>query len=104
MYEYFLTDLAGHAQDMANAVEVLGNLDAFLDALLCRVDFSRNLVILTSDHGNLEDLSVRTHTVNPVPTLLWGDGAAEVADEIRDLSDIAPAISRYLGCAERMAP
>jgi hypothetical protein len=104
MYEHFLTDLAGHAQAMANAVEVLENLDAFLDALLRRMDLSSNLVILTSDHGNLEDLSVRTHTLNPVPTLIWGTGAAEVAAGIRDLSDIAPAISRYLGCKERKSP
>jgi hypothetical protein len=104
MYEHFLTDLAGHAQDMANAVAVLENLDAFLDALLRHLDLSSNLVIVTSDHGNLEDLSVRTHTLNPVPTLLWGSGASEVAAGIRDLSDVAPAISRYLGCNEHKAP
>ena len=97
MYEHFLTDLAGHAQDMANAVEVLENLEEFLGALLMRVDLSTHLVILTSDHGNLEDLSVKTHTRNPVPTLLWGAGAADVASGIRDLSDIAPAILRHLG-------
>ncbi len=103
MYEHFLTDLAGHVQDMANAVEVLENLDGLVNAVLTCVDLSRNLVILTSDHGNLEDLSVRTHTCNPVPTLLWGDGAAEVAAGIRDLSDVAPAISRYLGFQEHPA-
>jgi hypothetical protein len=100
MYEHFLTDLAGHAQDMAHAVEIVENLDAFLDALLRRIDLSANLVIFTSDHGNVEDLSVRTHTLNPVPTLLWGDGASEVAAGIRNLSDIAPGIARYLGCDE----
>jgi bisphosphoglycerate-independent phosphoglycerate mutase (AlkP superfamily) len=97
MYEHFLTDLAGHAQDMANAVEVLENLEGFLDALLMHVDHSKNLVLLTSDHGNLEDLSVKTHTRNPVPTLLWGTGAAAAASGIRNLSDIAPAILRHWG-------
>jgi 2,3-bisphosphoglycerate-independent phosphoglycerate mutase len=97
LYEHFLTDLAGHAQDMANAAVVLENLDRFLESLLDRLDLSENLVVLTSDHGNLEDLSVRTHTRNPVPTLLWGGGAADVAAGIRDLSDIAPAIARHLG-------
>jgi bisphosphoglycerate-independent phosphoglycerate mutase (AlkP superfamily) len=97
MFEHFLTDLAGHAQDMANAVEVLENLEAFLAALLTCADLSKNLVILTSDHGNLEDLSVKTHTRNPVPTILWGTGAVDVAAGIRDLSNIAPAILRYLG-------
>jgi len=97
MYEHFLTDLAGHAQDMSSAVEVLENLEAFLDALLEHLDLSKSLVVFTSDHGNLEDLSVRTHTRNAVPTLLWGAGAANVAAGIRDLSDVAPAILRHLG-------
>ena len=101
MYEHFLTDLAGHAQDMDSAVEVLENLDGFLDAVLARVDLANNLVILTSDHGNLEDLSVKTHTRNPVPTLLWGEGATALGAGIRNLSDIAPAIMRHLGCQEQ---
>jgi 2,3-bisphosphoglycerate-independent phosphoglycerate mutase len=97
MYEHFLTDLAGHAQDMARAVEVIENLEGLLDSLLAHLDLSANLVILTSDHGNFEDLSTKRHTVNPVPTLLWGKGAAEFAAAIRDLSDIAPTILRHLG-------
>jgi 2,3-bisphosphoglycerate-independent phosphoglycerate mutase len=97
MYEHFLTDLAGHAQDMTRAVEVIENLDGLLDSLLGRLDLTEHLVILTSDHGNVEDLSTKRHTLNPVPTLLWGKGAADVAATIRDLSDIAPAILRFLG-------
>lgn len=97
MYEHFLTDLAGHAQDMSGAAEVLEKLEGFLDSLLERLDLSKSLVVFTSDHGNLEDLSVKTHTRNRVPTLLWGAGAADVAAGIRDLSDVAPAILRHLG-------
>lgn len=97
MYEHFLTDRAGHAQDMARGVEILEDLEAFLEAVLSTTDLSANLVVLTSDHGNLEDLSTNRHTRNPVPTLLWGAGAAEAAAGIRDLTDIAPAILRYLG-------
>lgn len=96
MYEHFLTDLAGHAQDMTHAVEVLENLEGFLDSVLAKLDLSANLVVLTSDHGNCEDLSTKRHTLNPVPTLLWGKGSAEFATTIRDLSDIAPAILRHL--------
>ena len=97
MYEHFLTDLAGHAQDMPRAVEVIENLEGLLDALLTHLDLSEHLVVLTSDHGNLEDLSTKRHTVNPVPTVLWGKGADTVAASIRDLTDIAPAILRHLG-------
>jgi hypothetical protein len=97
MYEHFLTDLAGHAQDMDRAVEVLENLEGLLDALLANLDLSQHLVVFTSDHGNLEDLSTKRHTLNPVPTLLWGRDAPTAAAGIRDLADIVPAILRYLG-------
>ena len=97
MYEHFLPDLAGHAQDMARGVEILENLEAFLDAVLFSLDRSRTLVVLTSDHGNLEDVSTKRHTRNPVPTLVWGRGAAEVVAGIRSLPDIAPSILRHLG-------
>lgn len=97
MYEHFLTDRAGHARDMARGVEILEDLEAFLEAVLSAIDLSAHLVILTSDHGNLEDLSSNRHTRNPVPTLLWGAGAAEAAAGIQDLTGIAPAILRHLG-------
>ncbi len=97
MYEHFLTDRAGHAQDMAQGIEILENLEDFLDAVLSSMDLSTNLVVLASDHGNLEDLSTNRHTTNPVPTLIWGAGAAEAAARVRSIADIAPAILQHLG-------
>jgi len=97
MYEHFLTDIVGHSRNMGRAVELVESLEAFLDAVLARIDLSGHLVILTSDHGNLEDLSTNQHTRNPVPTLAWGRGASEVAARIAILADIAPAILRHLG-------
>ncbi len=96
MYEHFLTDRAGHARDMERAVEILENLEAFLEAVLSAVNLEETLVVLTSDHGNLEDLSTKQHTTNPVPTLLWGRGAAAASASIRSLSDFAPTILRHL--------
>jgi len=94
MYEYFLTDMAGHARDMAWAAELLEELESALEALLAALDLSHHLVVLTSDHGNLEDLSHDAHTRNPVPTCCWGRGAAQAAGAVTSLSDIAPAILR----------
>ncbi len=96
MYEHFLTDRAGHARDMEGAIEILENLEAFLETVLSAVNPDETLVVLTSDHGNLEDLSTKQHTTNPVPTLLWGRGAAAAAASIRSLPDIAPTILRHL--------
>jgi hypothetical protein len=96
MYEHFLTDLAGHAQDMDRSVGILESLERFLDAVLVALDLSVHTVVLASDHGNLEDLSTHQHTKNPVPSLVWGAGARTVAASIRSLADLAPAILRQL--------
>ena len=96
MYEYFLTDMAGHARDMAWATELLEGLESALEALLGALDLSQHLVVLASDHGNAEDLSHDAHTRNPVPTCCWGRGAAEVTRAVRGLEDIAPAILRQV--------
>lgn len=89
--EYFHTDKAGHAQDMDAAVRCLTSLDRFLQALENVVDWSRTTLVLTSDHGNLEDLSVKTHTTHAVPLLARGVGASHFAG-ISDLTGVAPAI------------
>ncbi|HWU38007.1 MAG TPA: hypothetical protein VN203_10210, partial [Candidatus Acidoferrum sp.] len=70
--------------------------EIFLEAVLSSIDLSTHLVVLTSDHGNLEDLSTRRHTQNPVPALFWGAGAKKASDGVRTISDIAPAILRHL--------
>src|SRR5881394_3181591 len=56
------------------------------------MDLANTHVILTSDHGNIEDLSVRNHTLNPVPTIVWGRHRTRIAPRIRSLTDITPAI------------
>jgi hypothetical protein len=92
LYEYFITDKIGHAQDRESARRVLPMLAAFIRTLLTKLDLNRATVILTSDHGNVEDLSVRNHTLNPVPTLVWGKHRESIAARIRSLTDITPAI------------
>src|SRR5205823_8789497 len=61
LYEYFITDRVGHAQDMDAALSVLTNLARFVRTVLARVELARTTLILTSDHGNIEDLSIRNH-------------------------------------------
>ncbi len=96
LYEHFQTDQAGHERDMDRGVELLERLDLLLDAVLEATDRDETLVVVASDHGNLEDLRTRSHTKNPVPTMLWGTGRAAVADGIHTLADIAPALLRHL--------
>ena len=96
LYEYFITDRMGHLQDMEGALAVLRDLARFVRAVVARVDLSRLTVLLTSDHGNIEDLSARNHTLNPVPTLVWGCGGEQVRAHVRTLADITPTILRLL--------
>jgi 2,3-bisphosphoglycerate-independent phosphoglycerate mutase len=52
------------------------------------------LVLVTSDHGNMEDMSTRRHTDAMVPALVIGERAAreEFTRRMKDLTHIAPAI------------
>lgn len=92
LYEYFITDKIGHAQDREAACRVLPMLASYIRTLLAKLDLKRTTVILTSDHGNVEDLSLRNHTLNPVPTLVWGRHRHSIAARIRSLTDITPTI------------
>jgi len=92
LYEYFITDKIGHAQDREAANRVLPMLARFIRTLLAKLDLERSTVMLTSDHGNIEDLSVRNHTLNLVPTIVWGKHRERIAARIRSLSDITPTI------------
>jgi len=92
LYEYFITDKIGHAQDMEMARTTLPNLASFIRNFLNQLDLDRTTVILTSDHGNIEDLSTRNHTLHQVPTIIWGAHRKRVADRIKTLVDITPAI------------
>ncbi len=96
LYEHFITDKIGHEQDFEKAKTHLPKLAALIRETLQRLDLEKTTFILTSDHGNIEDLSVRNHTLNNVPTIIWGRNKLQVAEQIRDLSDITPAIVKLL--------
>lgn len=71
LYEYFQTDVAAHKQDMKRVCEIARDLDLFIDTLLLNVNLKDTTVIITSDHGNFEDLSIKRHTNNPVPLFIF---------------------------------
>ncbi len=63
LFEYWLTDHAGHSQDMQFAQKVLEQFDTFLASFLVCTDLKTTMIILVSDHGNLEDsLNEVAHT------------------------------------------
>lgn len=92
LFEYFLTDKVGHGQDWQMAEKVIGDLEAFVDGMLTEMDGNTEQLIISSDHGNLEDLSLGRHTKNPVPTFLIGPHSQKFIKNVQMLSDIVPVI------------
>jgi hypothetical protein len=96
-FEHWPSDRSGHRGPVENAVSHLEMIDTAVGGLLEAWDDRSGLLIITSDHGNIEEKSHRQHTRNPVPTILVGDGHAELAQEIHNLADIAPVIRQVIG-------
>ncbi|MBK8987144.1 MAG: metalloenzyme domain-containing protein [Chloroflexi bacterium] len=96
-FEHWPTDVRGHRGTLAEAVAHLEMVDAVLGSLLDAWDEEHGLLIVTSDHGNIEDKSSRSHTRNPALTILAGAGQAELAGRIHDLTDVATAVRVTLG-------
>jgi len=96
LFEYWASDYAGHKQQMDWAV---AQMEMF-DGVLGGVEVERRkmkdelLVVVTSDHGNMEDLSTRRHTDAMVPALVIGEKTArdEFTQGMVDLTHVAPAI------------
>jgi len=103
LFEYWKTDHAGHAQSMTEAVDVLERFDGLLEGIIHWLERRDTLVLLTSDHGNIEDLSVKSHTRNPVPLLVAGRMHKQYLSMVgissngrSGLCDITPALTRLL--------
>ena len=96
-FEFWPSDIAGHHQDRQGALRMLETFDAVLGGLLAAWDDSQGLIFVCSDHGNLEDLSTRRHTANPVPGLVIGEPAlrARFCRGLKDLSQVMPAILQF---------
>jgi bisphosphoglycerate-independent phosphoglycerate mutase (AlkP superfamily) len=90
LFECFLPDYAGHNQDLEQARHVISILDSFFAGLFASVEPDITIVV-SSDHGNIEDLSQKIHTFNPVPLLVKGPGAAAFAD-IDNIAQLTPTI------------
>ncbi len=91
LYEYFLTDLAGHRGKFAEAVRVLRALDTFLAELVERLPPETSLIV-TSDHGNIEDKSHGRHTQTDVATMCWGSFLPDVDGESFSLTALCPLL------------
>lgn len=96
-FEYWLTDYAGHRQDMMEARKILLQIDEFLQGISQSMR-SDDLILVTSDHGNMEDLATRRHTMNHVPLILIGNESVRGSfATARSICDVAPSVKKFLG-------
>ena len=95
LFEYFQTDRIGHKCSLPLAYAELLKLERFLLALLQHIDLAKSLVLVVSDHGNLEDSSRRGHTTNPAMVLAWGKHAGRVSLGMNSLLDVYPTVVNF---------
>jgi len=98
LFEYFLSDLAGHQGESEQAWPVIDTLDRFIGTLARRVHPGDTLIMVCSDHGNLEDMSVSDHTRNQVPLLMIGnpDLRRAIEAETDNLTQVLTAMDQVL--------
>lgn len=94
LYEYYLTDKAGHTQKKEDAIRVMDPLNIFLNYIIDNKK-REDLLVISSDHGNLEDLSTKTHTRNPVPLLALGRDAG-LFREVDSILGVKDSILKWL--------
>ncbi len=95
-FEYFFTDKAGHSQNMKEAIYALEIMDNFLEGIFSVFDEKNDTLIFISDHGNIEDLTTKSHTRNPVPLIVIGKGKEYFSNAVKSLVDFTPAVVEFL--------
>lgn len=85
LFEFFETDHAGHSGDPQKIFQSLKKLDRFFSGIW---SFT-GLLIVTSDHGNIEDSSARSHTANPVPLFA---SQPEFFQRVERIDQLTPAV------------
>lgn len=96
-FEHWPSDRSGHRGSLEEAIQHLEMIDRVFEGLFDAWDEANDLLIITSDHGNIEEKNHRLHSRNPVPTILFGRDHAYLIDKIHDLSDIATVVRSFLG-------
>ena len=92
LYEFFQSDVSGHSLDYERACAVLRVYDRFLAALVRYTKAAGITLVMTSDHGNIEAMGERGHTLNPVPFVVYGPGEKRIRERVTSLADVTPAL------------
>ena len=64
-------------------------LDLIVPFIYSVIEHFDGYLIISSDHGNLEDLSIKTHTLNPVPLFFSSPNKDySIIDDVNNLMEV----------------
>ncbi len=95
-HSHWFTDRVGHRGPLEKGIELLETFDQVMTGILDEWDDNEGLIVVISDHGNMEDIGVRHHTENDIPTLIIGNQKSEFAENYTALTDFVPACDKML--------
>lgn len=95
-FSHWMTDVVGHRGTIDEAINLLRTFDQVMAGILDTWDDAEGLVIITSDHGNIEVIGDRKHTENNVPTVIIGQNSARLSDGLTDLTHLVPLMTNAL--------
>ena len=92
-YECSLLDLAAHGRTSFSLEEGIARVDGLIGGVLANL--GSHTLLITSDHGNIEDTTAHGHTRNPVPLLVVGPDPQFFAD-LNAIDQVPQAICNYV--------
>lgn len=93
---HWLTDTVGHRGTIEEAVQLLHTFDQVMSGALEVWNDDEGLIIITSDHGNIEEIGNRHHTENKVPAVIIGREKNRFAEGLSDLTGLVPRMAEVL--------
>lgn len=109
MYDFILVnfanmDMVGHTGNLEAGIKAVKTVDYCINELLRTFTSYGGAVIITSDHGNIEEMvNLETgimdteHSLNPVPLIVAGTTITPKTLPYGSLKDIAPTILDIMG-------
>ncbi|MFB6206028.1 MAG: sulfatase-like hydrolase/transferase, partial [Haloglomus sp.] len=102
---YANPDMVGHTGDFDAAVRAVEAVDEQLGRLVEALQQAGSHVLVTSDHGNADDMGTEedpytAHTTNPVPLVYVAPDGTDGGRKVREggtLADLAPTMLALMG-------
>jgi hypothetical protein len=96
LYEYFETDRAGHDRDLKQAIQQIRKIEQLILHIIERISICDTILLVVSDHGNIEDLRTKSHTRNPAFCAVWNNGPPSLLKSMQSITDVYQYIMQHV--------